>query len=155
MPDAIPSSTPCVPKHSSLAAAEAAITTEAFNKNPQLNAVPLRSWIIAKGDTTTLQDDTKAKIIEAGKFGDSSVGGASSSTTTMQGAYDNSAEPEILTTVLNGAVSYKRGTALDADDVFEVEDGATKGAIAKAFKKHANSKKTNKLFATQFAKMVA
>ena len=42
-----------------------------------------------------------------------------------------------------------------ADDVFEVEDGATKGAIAKAFKKHANSKKTNKLFATQFAKMVA
>jgi hypothetical protein len=42
-----------------------------------------------------------------------------------------------------------------SDDEFVVADGATKGAIAKAFKKHANSKKTNKLFATQFAKMVA
>ena len=41
------------------------------------------------------------------------------------------------------------------DDEFEISENAKKGEIQRAFKKHANSKKTNKLFATQFAKMVA
>ena len=41
------------------------------------------------------------------------------------------------------------------DDEFEVSENAKKGEIQRAFKKHANSKKTNKMFATQFAKMVA
>jgi hypothetical protein len=47
-----------------------------------------------------------------------------------------------------------RSLATD-DDEFEVSENAKKGEIQRAFKKHANSKKTNKLFATQFAKMVA
>ena len=47
-----------------------------------------------------------------------------------------------------------RSLATD-DDEFEVSENAGKGEIQRAFKKHANSKKTNKLFATQFAKMVA
>lgn len=48
------------------------------------------------------------------------------------------------------------GRTLDtSDEEFEVSDNAKKGEIQRAFKKHAGSKKTNKLFATQFAKMVA
>lgn len=41
------------------------------------------------------------------------------------------------------------------DEEFEVSENAKKGEIQRAFKKHATSKKTNKLFATQFAKLVA
>ena len=48
-----------------------------------------------------------------------------------------------------------RGALDTSDDEFEVSENAKKGEIQRAFKKHANSKKTNKLFATQFAKMVA
>ena len=49
----------------------------------------------------------------------------------------------------------ERGSLNTEDDEFEVSENAGKGEIQRAFKKHANSKKTNKLFATQFAKMVA
>ena len=48
-----------------------------------------------------------------------------------------------------------RGSLNTDDDEFEVSDNAKKSEIQRAFKKHANSKKTNKMFATQFAKMVA
>jgi len=46
--------------------------------------------------------------------------------------------------------------SLDTDsDEFEVRENAKKGEITRAFKKHAASKKGNKVFATQFAEMVA
>ena len=41
------------------------------------------------------------------------------------------------------------------DDEFDVSADATKAQIRNAFKKHAASKKANKLFATSFARMVA
>ena len=48
------------------------------------------------------------------------------------------------------------GRSLDTtDDEFVVSENAKKGEILRAFKKHANSKKANKVLATQFAKMVA
>lgn len=46
--------------------------------------------------------------------------------------------------------------ALDADeDEFEVSENAKKGEIQRAFKKFAGSKKTNRVFATQFAEAIA
>jgi hypothetical protein len=65
--------------------------------------------------------------------------------------------------VLDGVLGYdnffiikaEKGSLDTSDDEFEVSENAKKGEIQRAFKKHANSKKTNKLFATQFAKMVA
>ena len=65
--------------------------------------------------------------------------------------------------VLDGVLGYdnffiikaERGSLDTSDDEFEVSENAKKGEIQRAFKKHAGSKKTNKLFATQFAKMVA
>ena len=46
-----------------------------------------------------------------------------SGTTSLQSAYNNSEQPEILTNSTLGAVSIKRGSLLDSDDVFEVLDG--------------------------------
>jgi len=46
--------------------------------------------------------------------------------------------------------------SLDTEaDEFEVSNDAKKGEIQRAFKKHAASKKSNKILATEFAKMVA
>lgn len=41
------------------------------------------------------------------------------------------------------------------NEEFEVDENAKKGEIARAFKKYANSKKSNRMLATQFAEMVA
>ena len=50
----------------------------------------------------------------------------------------------------------KSGKSLDTDtDDFDVEDDASKGRIATAFKKYSKSKKGNRVLATEFAKMVA
>ena len=48
----------------------------------------------------------------------------------------------------------RRTLNTDTED-FEVRDNAKKGEIARAFKKYANSKKGNRILATQFAEMVA
>lgn len=42
----------------------------------------------------------------------------------LQDAYDNSTSPEITTDATNGALTLKRGSALDADNVLEVKNGA-------------------------------
>tara|TARA_R110000851_G_scaffold202708_3_gene354504 strand:- start:991 stop:3048 length:2058 start_codon:yes stop_codon:yes gene_type:complete len=42
---------------------------------------------------------------------------------SLQDAYDDSTTPEITTDATRGAVSIKRGSALDTDNVFEVQDG--------------------------------
>ena len=42
---------------------------------------------------------------------------------SLQDAYDDSTTPEITTDATRGAVSIKRGSALDADNVLEVQDG--------------------------------
>ena len=46
------------------------------------------------------------------------------STGDLQDAYDNSTSPEITTDATNGALTLKRGSALDTDNVLEVKDGA-------------------------------
>lgn len=63
----------------------------------------------------------------------------------------------------DGARGYDRyfvvkaeGRSLNTDaEEFEVSEEAKKGEIARAFKKFANSKKANRMLATQFAQMVA
>ena len=43
---------------------------------------------------------------------------------SLQDAYDDSTTPEITTDATNGALSIKRGSALDTDNVLEVQNGA-------------------------------
>tara|TARA_R110000868_G_scaffold375665_1_gene640275 strand:- start:15744 stop:17918 length:2175 start_codon:yes stop_codon:yes gene_type:complete len=49
----------------------------------------------------------------------------------------------------------ERNSLDTSDDEFEVSENANKSEIQRAFKKFTNSKKSNKIFATEFAKMVA
>lgn len=48
-----------------------------------------------------------------------------------------------------------KGSLNTEDDEMEISENAKKGEIQRAFKKHANSKKANKILASQFAQMVA
>lgn len=43
---------------------------------------------------------------------------------TLQQVYDNSSEPEILTDSTRGAVTVKRGSAADTDNIYEGKDGS-------------------------------
>ena len=105
--------------YNSLADARADIQTQTFTTEPSIAANGLlRGLLIVKQGTTDLTDTAKAFFYSAPKFGDvSGVGGQSVS--TLQGAYNNSDSPEILTSTTNGAVSIKRGSAADTDIIFE------------------------------------
>lgn len=110
--------------YSTLADAKAAIQTETFLVNSAIspNSV-LRAFLIVKQGTTNLSSATDAFFLEAPKFGGTAgVGGLS--VTSLQGAYDNSITPEIVTNSTNGAVTFKRGSAADTDLVIEGQNAA-------------------------------
>lgn len=110
--------------YNSLSDAKAAIQTEVFVTDTSLlNNALLRSFLIVKQGTTDLTDSTATFFLEAPKFGGSAgVGGLS--TTTLQGAYNNSVTPEITTDSILGALTVKRGSTADTDNVIEVQNGA-------------------------------
>ena len=110
--------------YNSLAEAKANIQLEPFITEPSIasNGI-LRGFLCIQQGTTSLTDASKVFFISAGKFGGSTgVGGLSVS--TLQNAYDNSTNPEILTNTDLGAVSIKRGSASDADAVLEILNGS-------------------------------
>lgn len=110
--------------YNSLAEAKGAIQTEAFVANTVLesNGI-LRGYLVVRKGATNLTTATDASFLQAAKFGGSSgVGGLSVS--TLQNAYDNSADPEITTDATRGAVSIKRGSAADTDNILEGLNGA-------------------------------
>lgn len=84
----------------------------------------LRGWWLLRNGATDLSDIAQAKFIQADKFGEATAGGASTSTTSLQEAYNNSLEPEILTNSTLGALSLKRGSAADTDNVLEIQNNA-------------------------------
>ena len=114
--------------YANLASAESALNTEVFERNPQLAGTLLRSYLIIKKGVTDLDAAIAAgdaKFINGGKFDESLIGGASSATTTQQQAYNNSTpNPEIVTDNVGGAMTYRRGSSLETDDVLEVQNGA-------------------------------
>lgn len=85
----------------------------------------LRGWMAVKGNAIDLTDPAQAQFIEAPKFGEGSGStGGGGSVTDLQTAYNNSITPEIVTDASNGALTVKRGSALDTDNVFEGKNGA-------------------------------
>lgn len=92
-----------------------------------LNETVLSGAIILRGGATDLSDETgsfpDANFANAGKLGSLSSG-AIGGNTDLQGAYNNSIEPEITTNVTQGALTIQRGSAADTDNVFEIENGA-------------------------------
>ena len=79
----------------------------------------LRCYLIVKQGTTDLSNTSDALFLIAPKFpGGAGVGGLSVS--SLQKAYDNSINPEILTNSTLGAVSIRRGSTADTDNVLEI-----------------------------------
>lgn len=110
--------------YNNMADALAAIQTETFvtETNIQENGL-LRGFLIVRGGTTDLTDTARVFFLDAPKFG--GVGGVGGlSTTTLQGAYNNSSTPQIVTSTTNGSVDIRRGSAADTDAVLRVQNGA-------------------------------
>tara|TARA_R110002126_G_scaffold5579_1_gene29468 strand:- start:3196 stop:5565 length:2370 start_codon:yes stop_codon:yes gene_type:complete len=110
--------------YSSFSDAISAVGKEPFvtESNIHENGLLLCSLVVKKG-ATDLSDTADALFFQAGRFGETgSVG--STAVGTLQSGYDNSINPEILTNATLGAVTLKRGSALDTDDVLEVQNGA-------------------------------
>lgn len=73
--------------------------------------------LLVKGASTNVTVDDHRPFV-----GESS--GGIIGTATLQQIYENSSTPEIVTDTTRGALSVKRGTAADTDDVIEVLNGA-------------------------------
>ena len=105
-------------------AARAGILEDTFVTEPSIVANGLlRGYILVKGNCTDLTDSSRARFVEADAAGVANSGG-SASVTSLQGAYNNSTDPEIiLTTALTGIQINDAATPLAAD-LLTVADSA-------------------------------
>ena len=111
--------------YSSISNAIAGISSEPFIVSPNaLGAAILIGIITVRKGATNLSLATDAVFSNVSMFGEATGGTSGLSTTTLQQAYDNSAEPEIVTAAGSGAFSVKRGSASDSDHVLEGLNGA-------------------------------
>jgi len=110
--------------YNSLSDAKASIQTQTFVTESSISANGiLRGFLVVQQGATNLSSASSAFFLESPKFGGTSgVGGLS--VTNLQGAYDNSVSPEIVTDATRGAVDFKRGSAADSDNVVTVQNGA-------------------------------
>jgi hypothetical protein len=115
--------------YANLTAAVAGIQTESFVTYPNaqttgilIGIISVRNDIIADGESLT--NTNYARFTSVSKFGELLGGTGGLSTTTLQQAYDNSVQPEITTNSTLGAVTFRRGSAADTDNVFEVQNSA-------------------------------
>ena len=110
--------------YTTLALAKSALQTEVFVTESSINDNGIiRGFLIVKQGATDLTSATQAFFYEAGKFsGQIGVGGQSVS--SLQNAYDNSLEPEVLTDATRGAISVRRGSGADTDTIYEGLNGA-------------------------------
>lgn len=110
--------------YSSLSEAVKGIGTETFIVNPSVSGNGLLIGFLAVNkNATDLSDPTEAKFILASKFGEGSIGGAGQSVSSLQDAYNNSVDPEIVTDATHGAIGFQEGQGNDALDVVEVLNG--------------------------------
>jgi hypothetical protein len=98
--------------------------SETFVKFSNLNAAILIGIISVTKDCTDLSNTSKARFILTTKFGENIGGSAGISVSTLQNAYNNSTDPEIVTDSTRGAVTFKRGSAADTDNVIEVQNAS-------------------------------
>jgi len=125
--------------------AVAALGKESFVRYPSFtgNVVPIAALVVTKG-CTALNNPLTAKFFNANKNGDFFGASAGTSTATLQSAYNNSVEPEILTDSTHDGFTIKRGSAADTDNIIAGQNGA--GTITTAI--DGNGKAT---FATVYS----
>jgi len=103
-------------------AAIAGIPTEGYVTEPSIAANGLlRGFLVVQDGATDLSNTAQAEFLVAGKFGEeTSGGGGSGGATTLQGAYDNSTTPEIVTSATNGPLTVEEGDI--GGDLFDGKD---------------------------------
>ncbi len=88
--------------YSDLATAISAVGKETFIANPNTfeNGILIAN-IVARKDATDLTDTSKVVILYPSRFGEGAVGAAGQSVSSLQNAYDNSTEGEIVLSAEN------------------------------------------------------
>lgn len=111
--------------YNSLSEAIQGLESESFVRFINVEQEAILIGVISMVRTATqLNNTAQAKFIPIGKLGETIGGTAGISTSTLQQAYNNSVNPEILTDSTRGAVSFKRGSSSDTDDVTEILNGS-------------------------------
>jgi hypothetical protein len=120
-------------KYSDLTAAIAAVNTESFTtfSNFKDNAI-LIAILSIRSDASLLSDTLQAKITFASKFGESVGGTGGISTTTLQQAYNNSVQPEIVTNSTLGGLTIENGTG-SADSITHLFEGVNSAGNTTSF----------------------
>lgn len=107
--------------YGSMAEAEANLQSESYIvEQNNLDNGTLRGYLIVRKGTTDLTDTSRAKFIEANKFGNAPAGGGL--VPTLQSTYNVSTSPEIITDATRGALSIQCGSGSDVDLVFETKN---------------------------------
>lgn len=117
--------------YSTLAKAIAAIPSETFVVNPD-NSIDctLIGLLTVKDGTGDLSNTDDAVFTFVSKFGEILGGTAGISTTTLQQAYNNSVNPEIITNSILGGVQFRGGTGTNTDKNIIIENNS---AVETAF----------------------
>jgi hypothetical protein len=112
--------------YSTLAKAIAAIPSETFVENSD-NGIDciLIGLLTVKDGATALNNIDDAIFTLVSKFGEILGGTAGISTTTLQQAYNNSVNPEIITNSTLNGVQFKGGTGNDTDNNIVIEDNGS------------------------------
>lgn len=112
-------------QYSTMADAVNGLLSEQYTQTPGLSwAGYVVAVLIVGEDATSLSDTSQVKLIPQSKFaGAGGSGGAIAD--TLQTAYNNSSQPEILTDSTRGSVDIRRGSAADTDNVLTIQDNAS------------------------------
>ncbi len=112
-------------KYTDLATAIENVQTEIFETfvNFRDNGI-LIGILSVVSNATNLSDPAQAKFLLVSKFGETVGAAGGISTTTLQQAYNNSSEPEIVTNSTLDGITFRRGSAADTDNVFVVQNGS-------------------------------
>jgi len=104
------------------AAALLAVPDPQHEDNPAFVDGVIRAYIVLADGATDLSSTAECEIIEASKFGGAG-GSVSTSIATLQGTYDNSVDPEIVTSSPQGALTIKEGPVVGGN-LLEGKDDA-------------------------------
>jgi hypothetical protein len=111
--------------YSTLAAAVTGSQTEQFVEYSDNRDNGILIGIISVNKTATqLNNSAQAVFNFVSKFGEVLGGTGGLSTTTLQQAYDNSSNPEIITNLTQDGVQFRGGTGNDADKNIIIENNA-------------------------------
>ncbi len=105
---------------------------EDFSKPQALKRAVFLGWVICRGGASNADSMSDVQYVpfndpfELSRTGSGSSSGGSA---TMQSTYNSSTIPQIITDVTRGAVTYRRGSAADTDNVLVVQNGAA-GEVA-------------------------